>query len=85
MPLTDLEIRRAKPSEKAYTEADGNGLSLQIVPNGSKGWCFRYRFEGTWILLLVTIPYKAMRLSSLKISVLIALTLEIIKMVRILT
>ncbi|MBA7845410.1 DUF4102 domain-containing protein [Klebsiella sp. RHBSTW-00484] len=85
MPLTDLEIRRAKPSEKAYTEADGNGLSLQIVPNGSKGWRFRYRFEGTWILLLVTIPYKAMRLSSLKISVLIALTLEIIKMVRILT
>ena len=46
MPLTDLEIRRAKPSEKAYTKADGNGLSLQIEPNGSKGWRFRYRFEG---------------------------------------
>lgn len=46
MPLTDLEIRRAKPSEKAYTKADGKGLSLQIEPNGSKGWRFRYRFEG---------------------------------------
>ncbi|GKP26191.1 hypothetical protein NUKP16_45360 [Klebsiella quasipneumoniae] len=46
MPLTDLEIRRAKPSEKADTKADGNGLSLQIEPNGSKGWRFRYRFEG---------------------------------------
>ncbi len=45
MPLTDLEIRRAKPSEKADTKADGNGLSLQIEPNGSKGWRFRYRFE----------------------------------------
>jgi hypothetical protein len=36
MPLTDLEIRRAKPAEKTYTKADGNGLSLQIEPNGSK-------------------------------------------------
>ena len=46
MPLTDLEIRRAKPAEKTYTKADGNGLSLHIEPNGSKGWRFRYRFEG---------------------------------------
>ncbi|EPK4721978.1 tyrosine-type recombinase/integrase [Klebsiella oxytoca] len=46
MPLTDLEIRRAKPAEKTYTKADCNGLSLQIEPNGSKGWRFRYRFEG---------------------------------------
>ena len=46
MSLTDLEIRRAKPAEKTYTTADGNGLSLQIEPNGSKGWRFRYRFEG---------------------------------------
>lgn len=44
MPLTDLEIRRAKPSEKAYTKADGNGVSLQIEPNGSTGWRFRYSF-----------------------------------------
>lgn len=46
MPLTDLEIRRAKLAEKTYTKADGNGLSLQIDPNGSKGWRFRYRFDG---------------------------------------
>jgi integrase len=46
MSLTDLEIRRAKPAEKTYTKSDGNGLSLQIEPNGSKGWRFRYRFEG---------------------------------------
>lgn len=46
MPLTDLEIRRAKPAEKTYTKSDSNGLSLQIEPNGSKGWRSRYRFEG---------------------------------------
>ncbi|WP_145547971.1 tyrosine-type recombinase/integrase [Yersinia intermedia] len=46
MALTDLEIRCAKPQEKPYTKADGNGLSLLVEPNGSKGWRFRYRFAG---------------------------------------
>ncbi|EDQ7802175.1 tyrosine-type recombinase/integrase [Salmonella enterica subsp. enterica serovar Irumu] len=46
MPLTDLEIRRSKPCEKPYTLNDGSGLSLLIEPNGSKGWRFRYRFDG---------------------------------------
>ncbi|HEE8948645.1 tyrosine-type recombinase/integrase [Providencia rettgeri] len=46
MLLTDIQIRKAKPSDKAYTLNDGNGLSLLIEPNGSKGWRFRYRFAG---------------------------------------
>ncbi|WP_342323680.1 tyrosine-type recombinase/integrase [Kosakonia sp. BYX6] len=46
MPLTDLEIRRSKPRDKPYTLNDGSGLSLLIEPNGSKGWRFRYRFDG---------------------------------------
>lgn len=46
MPLTDLEIRRAKPEAKPYTKNDGNGLSLLVEPNGSKGWRYRYRFDG---------------------------------------
>lgn len=46
MPLTDLEIRRSKPLDKPYTLNDGNGLSLLIEPNGSRGWRFRYRFDG---------------------------------------
>lgn len=46
MPLTDLEIRRSKPKDKPYTLNDGNGLSLLIEKNGSKGWRFRYRFNG---------------------------------------
>ncbi|MEY0333728.1 tyrosine-type recombinase/integrase [Providencia rettgeri] len=44
MLLTDIQIRKAKPKDKAYTLNDGNGLSLLIEPNGSKGWRFRYRF-----------------------------------------
>lgn len=46
MPLTDMEIRRSKPADKPYTLNDGNSLSLLIEPNGSKGWRFRYRFDG---------------------------------------
>ncbi|EHQ1177117.1 tyrosine-type recombinase/integrase [Escherichia coli] len=46
MPLNDMQIRRAKPEDKAYTLGDGQGLSLLIEPNGSKSWRFRYRFAG---------------------------------------
>lgn len=46
MLLTDIQIRKAKPKDKAYTLNDGNGLSLLIEPNRSKGWRFRYRFAG---------------------------------------
>lgn len=42
MKLTDMAIKRAKSKEKAYTLADGGGLSLLVDINGSKGWRFRY-------------------------------------------
>lgn len=45
MPLTELEIRHAKPQDKPYSKSDGNSLSLLIEPNGSKGWRFRFRFN----------------------------------------
>lgn len=45
MKLTDMVIKKAKPKDRAYSLADGKGLSLLIEPNGSKGWRFRYRFE----------------------------------------
>ena len=41
-PLTDTQIRKAKPREKLYRLSDGNGLSIEIKPNGSKIWRFRY-------------------------------------------
>lgn len=45
MALTNLEIKRAQPKEKAYSLSDGLGPALLIEPNGSKGWRFRYRFN----------------------------------------
>lgn len=38
--LTDIQIRRAKPSETQY---DGKGLELVIDANGNKRWVLRYK------------------------------------------
>ncbi len=42
MPLTDLMAKQALPEEKTYSMGDGNGLSLEIRPNGKKYWIIRY-------------------------------------------
>jgi len=42
-PLTELQISKAKPKPKAYSLADGNGLSLLVNPSGMKSWTVRYR------------------------------------------
>ena len=41
-PLTDTEIKQAKPKEKEYNLGDGDGLSLKIKPIGTKLWRFSY-------------------------------------------
>lgn len=41
-PLTDTQIKKAKPQEKEYNINDGNGLALRIKPTGSKLWLFNY-------------------------------------------
>jgi integrase len=44
--LSDTKIRNAKPADKEYTLADGQGLSVRIQVNGTKIWLYRYRFGG---------------------------------------
>lgn len=44
MPLTDREVRNAKPESTMYRMADGNSLFLQIDPKGGKYWRFMYRY-----------------------------------------
>jgi integrase len=41
-PLSDTEVKQAKPREKEYNLADGDGLYLRVKPNGSKLWIFNY-------------------------------------------
>jgi integrase len=46
MPLTDIAARSAKPREKAYRLTDGQGMYLEVMPNGSKYWRLKYRIHG---------------------------------------
>jgi integrase len=60
--LTDTQIRNAKPKEKPYKLTDSNGLYLEVRPNGSKLWRYRYRIGGKENLFAVG-DYPAMSLT----------------------
>lgn len=40
--LTTHSLRFARPRPRPYRLSDGRGLALQIMPNGTKAWRFRY-------------------------------------------
>lgn len=44
--LTIITARNAKPKDKLYRIFDEKGLYLEIMPNGSKYWRMKYRFNG---------------------------------------
>lgn len=46
MALKALEIKAFKPLEKLYRKADAKGLYLEIRPNGSKLWFYKFRVDG---------------------------------------
>lgn len=45
MPLSDVKIKNAKPTDKQYKLYDERGLFLIVSPAGGKWWRFRYRFD----------------------------------------
>lgn len=44
--LNDKQIQAIKPSEKQVKFSDGDGLTLVVMPSGSKLWQLRYRVGG---------------------------------------
>ena len=46
MKLTDVNIKKAKPSDKTRKLFDGGGLYIQIESTGGKLWRYKYRFDG---------------------------------------
>lgn len=46
MALTNIEITKAKPLEKAYKLSDSGGLYLLVNATGSKSWRLKYRILG---------------------------------------
>lgn len=51
LPLTDIQVKNAKPQTKDYKLTDGGGLYLLITPSGGKLWRLKYRFGGVEKLL----------------------------------
>ena len=41
-PLTEMEVRNAKPKQKTYRLFDGGGLYLEVAPTGSRTWRFKF-------------------------------------------
>lgn len=46
LPLTEVQIRNAKPREKPYSLTDGHGLYIEIMPSGSKLWRMKFPQRG---------------------------------------
>jgi integrase len=49
--LTELAVKKAKPSERPFRVFDGGGMYLEVQPNGSRYWRHKYRFAGKEKLL----------------------------------
>ena len=45
LPLTNIQIKSAKPKEKDYKLFDGGGLFLLVAKTGGKRWRLKYRFN----------------------------------------
>lgn len=61
MPLTAKDVENAPPKKKSYRLTDGRGLYLEVRPNGSKYWRYKFRFEGKEKLLALGV-YPAVKL-----------------------
>lgn len=42
-PLTDVQVKNAKPKDKPYKLADGGGMYMEVMPTGAKLWRMKYR------------------------------------------
>ena len=46
MKLTDVFLKKVKPTDKVQKHSDGGGLYLHVTPTGGKLWRMAYRYEG---------------------------------------
>jgi integrase len=44
VPLSPLQVQKAKPDSKEYKLFDGGGLYLLVTPSGGKLWRMKYKF-----------------------------------------
>ena len=53
IPLSDAEVRKAKPQTKEVKMYDGGGLYLLLTPSGGKLWRLKYSFDGKERMLCI--------------------------------
>ncbi len=46
MPLTDIQVRNAKPKSAPYKLADAEDMYLLVKPSGAKYGRLKFRFGG---------------------------------------
>ena len=46
MPLTDVQLRKLKPTGKEFQIADGHGLVIVVRAKGTMQWRYEYRING---------------------------------------
>lgn len=67
-PLTHArQAATARPEDKPYKLSAGDGLHLEVMPNGSKRWRFRYLYLGKEKMLSLGI-YPAIGLQDAKVA-----------------
>ena len=43
MALSDTKLRNLKPADKVFSESDGGGLFVEVLPTGKRRWGLKYR------------------------------------------
>lgn len=67
MPLTDAQIKSAKPGPRISKLFDGGGMFIEIAPSGRKTFRLNYRFEGKARTLSLGL-YPEMKLADARIA-----------------
>lgn len=62
MALTDVAIKKAKPSKTPYKLSDAGGMFLWVTPSGGKSWRWSYRYDRKQKLMALGL-YPAVSLS----------------------
>lgn len=69
MPLTNTQIRAAKPTAKRIRLADGGGLYLEVLPSGKKAFRLAYRVAGNQRTKMIgAFPHTSLSEARLKVS-----------------
>ena len=60
--LTDLQLKKARGTEKDYKLAEGGGLHVLVSPTGNRSWRLKYRFGKKEKLLTIgTYPETSLK------------------------